>query len=104
MSWDIDSLEYYVALLKKNNREQKAPYVVLGESSVRTVNKCHHFKGYVRLCAKNISEKHNGKEACVQGRSGALEVGLRLPVQLVTSEFGPYIFFTYLKKLEAIPL
>lgn len=58
MSWDIDSLEYYVALLKKNSREQKAPYVVLGESRVRTVNKCHHFKEYVDVCVQRISLKN----------------------------------------------
>lgn len=30
--------------------------------------------------------------------------GIRLGVHFITSEFGPYIFFTYLKLLEAIPL
>jgi len=56
------------------------------------------------MFVKNLSENHSSKEAYVQGRRGPLGVGMRLAVHLVTSEFGPYIFFTYLKELEAIPL
>lgn len=103
MSWDIhwNALWPYC---RRTTESRRCLPECWGRARQEQLLECRHFKGYVRVCVQRIFLKNSSKDACVQGRRGALGVGMRPAVHLVASKFGPYMFFTYFERLEAIPL